>query len=115
MKKLALLFGFLALTSQLPFCPYRALPGDMASSLEYGRKWTGMFLQAYGITNAEPVNSSRNESTDSPIIVASANPVSFPAEPVPVDEPCPYEAAEAALPAVDNWNSRKSMQNSRSM
>lgn len=47
MKKIALIFGFMVLTSQLPLCPYRILPENLVQSIEYGREWTGMLLRAF--------------------------------------------------------------------
>lgn len=50
MKKIALIFGFMVLTSQLPLCPCRILPENVVQSFEYGREWTGMLLRAFDST-----------------------------------------------------------------
>lgn len=77
MKKLAILFGLMVLSSQLPLSPSRALPGSLVSSLEYGRQWSGMFLRAFG-----PVGAAQAPSPA--------------AKPAPAHESCPL-AAQAAM------------------
>src|SRR5687767_1967163 len=49
MKKPIIVLVMMVLGSQLPFCPYSLIPSDWISSMEYGKKWTGILLQAYGL------------------------------------------------------------------
>ena len=90
MKKLAILLGFLALTSQTPFCPYQLVPTDLLSSLEYGRNWTSILLQAYGLKDADPAAETKQATDNSGVVlVASAHSETVPeAE----SEECPLAA-----------------------
>lgn len=58
MKKIALVLGFLIVTSQLPICPVSLLPSGLSSSLEYGCQWTRMFLRAFTNTPEETASST---------------------------------------------------------
>lgn len=63
MKKIALLLGFMIVTSQLPLCPGSLLPSGLGNSLEYGRQWTTMFFQAFGNSPAPQPASSTAENS----------------------------------------------------
>jgi hypothetical protein len=91
MKKLALLFGLMVLSSQFPLSPSAALPGNLMSSLEYGRQWTGMFLHAFGPAEASPAPEAK------PAVSGSACPLAQLAS-LRLPEPPPEMASLPVVP-----------------
>lgn len=112
MKKLAILFGLVVLSSQLPLSPSRALPGNLLSSLEYGRQWSGMFLQAFGPVDAaqapSPAAKPAAARESCPLAAMASMEVPAPAEAPALPEPSDLPSAPAAMqidvtvPAVAN-------------
>lgn len=111
MKKLAILFGLMVLSSQFPLSPSRALPVNLASSLEYGRQWSSMFFRAFGPVDAspavaEPSTAAPRKACDfvemadmnvpaPPEVAELPEPAEFPAQPTPA-----ALAIDVTVPAV---------------